>query len=209
MYCRKCRYVSFDHLAACPKCGQDWAEEKKKLGIEWLSPGEKAWLDPSLMKAAGEDRDEGLMPSGEEEFAFAENEETPDKEPEYFIKPEEELETRASAPAGPGSDQQADQEWKPADSGLDKDIDFTLDFSDESEEKAGSAAVDTAVESETAAEPKSGSASDLEPDLDTGLEPDLDFSEEAVKEKKADALEQEYEIDYPDLEFIESREKEK
>lgn len=209
MYCQKCRYVSFDHLAACPKCGQDWGDEKKKLGMEWLSPGEKAWLDPGLVKSAGEDREKGLMPSGEDEFAFAENEDASQETAEHIINPEEEVKTQVSAQTGPGTDQDTEEGLKPADPGLDKEIDFTLDFSDETEQKAEGAAMDAATESDAVAGPTFGGSSDLEPDLDVGLEPDLDFSEAAVKEEKADDLEQEYEIDYPDLEFIEPGEKEK
>ncbi|WP_150112170.1 hypothetical protein [Desulfonatronovibrio hydrogenovorans] len=59
MFCQKCRYVSFDHLGACPKCGHNWAEQKKKLGIDWLRPGEKSWLQ------VREDRpDSGSAPPG-------------------------------------------------------------------------------------------------------------------------------------------------
>ena len=45
MYCKKCRYVSFDHLNKCPKCGLEWNEERKKLGIDWMVSAERGWLE--------------------------------------------------------------------------------------------------------------------------------------------------------------------
>jgi len=38
MYCPKCKYTSFDHLDQCPKCGRDWASERKALNLDWLVP---------------------------------------------------------------------------------------------------------------------------------------------------------------------------
>jgi len=37
MYCKKCKYTTFDHLDRCPKCGYDWKKEKEMLGLEWLN----------------------------------------------------------------------------------------------------------------------------------------------------------------------------
>lgn len=45
MYCNKCRYVSHDYLSSCPKCGQDWSEEKKKMGLDWIVKQERGWLE--------------------------------------------------------------------------------------------------------------------------------------------------------------------
>lgn len=209
MYCQQCRYVSFDHLDACPKCGQNWAEEKKKLGIEWLSPAEKAWLDPGWMKSAGEARDESLMQSGEDEFVFPEEKSASEKDPGYPINSEEETEVHVSAPAGHGGHQETDPGLKSDDSVLETGIDFSLDFSEEAEEKTGDISMNTGTGSDADAKPGPDTASDMEPDLDIGLEPDLDFPENADKGKKSFDLEQELEIDYPDLEFIESKEKDK
>lgn len=36
MFCRKCRYTSFDHYETCPKCGYNWEEERKRLNLDWL-----------------------------------------------------------------------------------------------------------------------------------------------------------------------------
>lgn len=45
MYCNKCRYVSYDYLSSCPKCGQDWSEERKKMGLDWIVKQEHGWLE--------------------------------------------------------------------------------------------------------------------------------------------------------------------
>ncbi|MFP4111330.1 MAG: hypothetical protein ACLFTF_09885 [Desulfonatronovibrio sp.] len=210
MYCRKCRYVSFDHLAACPKCGQDWVEEKRKLGIEWLmSPGEKAWLDPGLKKSADEHRDEEPAQHSGDEFAFPGDEERAEKESGYLISLEKEAGSKAFSRARSGLEQGADSGLKQADADLETDMDFSLDFSRETEEKGDDKSVGTAAESEAEAEPAPDAASDMEPDIDIGVEPDLDFSDEAPEKKQAVDLDQEYEIDYPDLEFIESDKKDK
>jgi hypothetical protein len=42
MYCRKCKYTSFDYLETCPACGYVWANERKDLNLEWLKPPEAA-----------------------------------------------------------------------------------------------------------------------------------------------------------------------
>ncbi len=47
MYCSKCKYFSFDHLASCPKCGQDWNRERKKLGLDWIIQTEQSWIAAS------------------------------------------------------------------------------------------------------------------------------------------------------------------
>ncbi len=36
MFCRKCKYTSFDYLDACPACGYVWEKEKKDLNLNWL-----------------------------------------------------------------------------------------------------------------------------------------------------------------------------
>jgi len=38
MFCPKCRYTSFDHLPACPKCAYEWSEQKKTFNMEWMVP---------------------------------------------------------------------------------------------------------------------------------------------------------------------------
>ena len=39
MFCRKCKYTSFDSFPSCPLCGYDWGKEKKDLNLHWLVPG--------------------------------------------------------------------------------------------------------------------------------------------------------------------------
>ena len=48
MYCKKCQYISHDHMDRCPKCGLDLTQERKKLGIEWLKPPQGSWLESVL-----------------------------------------------------------------------------------------------------------------------------------------------------------------
>jgi len=37
MYCKKCKYTTFDHLTRCPQCGYNWQKEKKSFGLDWLN----------------------------------------------------------------------------------------------------------------------------------------------------------------------------
>lgn len=52
MYCKKCRFHSFDHVAACPKCGANWDETRKALYLSWITGGGVNWLAPVAAKAA-------------------------------------------------------------------------------------------------------------------------------------------------------------
>ena len=52
MYCKKCQYISHDHMDRCPKCGLNWNQERKKLGIEWLKPPQGSWLKSVLDQGA-------------------------------------------------------------------------------------------------------------------------------------------------------------
>jgi hypothetical protein len=38
MKCPKCKYVAFDYLDTCPRCGKDVSEEKAKLNISSIKP---------------------------------------------------------------------------------------------------------------------------------------------------------------------------
>ena len=38
MKCPKCKYVTFDYLDACPKCGKNMSSEKAKLNISGIKP---------------------------------------------------------------------------------------------------------------------------------------------------------------------------
>jgi hypothetical protein len=44
MYCKKCKFHSFDHVSACPKCGADWEEARKALYLNWISATGINWL---------------------------------------------------------------------------------------------------------------------------------------------------------------------
>jgi hypothetical protein len=44
MYCKKCKFHSFDHVSTCPKCGADWEESRKSLYLTWLSASGVNWL---------------------------------------------------------------------------------------------------------------------------------------------------------------------
>ena len=53
MYCKKCRFHSFDHVSACPKCGADWEETRKALYLNWITAGGVNWV--AAPKAAEKD----------------------------------------------------------------------------------------------------------------------------------------------------------
>ncbi len=38
MKCPKCKYITFDYLDACPKCGKNMSSEKAKLNISGIKP---------------------------------------------------------------------------------------------------------------------------------------------------------------------------
>jgi hypothetical protein len=38
MKCPKCKYVTFDYLDTCPKCGKNMSSEKAKLNISGIKP---------------------------------------------------------------------------------------------------------------------------------------------------------------------------
>ena len=38
MKCPKCKYITFDYLDVCPRCGRDMSEEKAKLSIFSIKP---------------------------------------------------------------------------------------------------------------------------------------------------------------------------
>lgn len=44
MYCKKCKFHSFDHVSTCPKCGADWEESRKSLYLNWISASGVNWL---------------------------------------------------------------------------------------------------------------------------------------------------------------------
>lgn len=52
MYCKKCKFHSFDHVSACPKCGADWEETRKSLYLSWLSATGINWLAKDASPAA-------------------------------------------------------------------------------------------------------------------------------------------------------------
>ena len=48
MYCKKCRFHSFDHVATCPKCGADWEETRKALYLNWITATGVNWVAPAI-----------------------------------------------------------------------------------------------------------------------------------------------------------------
>lgn len=52
MYCKKCKFHSFDHVSTCPKCGADWEESRKSLYLNWLSASGINWLARDATQAA-------------------------------------------------------------------------------------------------------------------------------------------------------------
>jgi hypothetical protein len=52
MYCKKCKFHSFDHVSTCPKCGVDWEESRKSLYLNWLSASGVNWLERDATQAA-------------------------------------------------------------------------------------------------------------------------------------------------------------
>jgi len=47
MYCKKCKFHSFDHVSACPKCGADWEETRKALYLNWITANGINWVAPA------------------------------------------------------------------------------------------------------------------------------------------------------------------
>jgi hypothetical protein len=54
MKCPKCKYVTFDYLDTCPKCGKNMSSEKAKLNISGIKPN-----PPFVLGALTGDLDEG------------------------------------------------------------------------------------------------------------------------------------------------------
>jgi hypothetical protein len=44
MYCSACKFTTFDHPSACPKCGVDWLSVKEKLNLGWITTNGYDWL---------------------------------------------------------------------------------------------------------------------------------------------------------------------
>jgi hypothetical protein len=44
MYCSKCKFTSFDHPSACPKCGVEWNVFKEKLNLSWITAPGYDWI---------------------------------------------------------------------------------------------------------------------------------------------------------------------
>jgi hypothetical protein len=44
MYCSACKFTTFDHPSACPKCGVDWLSAKEKLNLGWITTQGYDWL---------------------------------------------------------------------------------------------------------------------------------------------------------------------
>ncbi len=217
MYCKKCKYISFDHLAACPKCGQDWVEEKKILGLDGIKTGEKSWLDQSLMAPAEveEEYEAGGFSVDDIEFETDKDEDISDAGQLYHgdLDSEPEVEVVPQSQSEPDPD--IDPGFEPVEHAL-NEKDLEPDFEEPEFEITQSdfEQADSGIKlSETQDEYIEKDVEQIEP----GLEPDLDFPgldmNEQKMEKSADNREEiqdagtEYEIEYPNLEFIESEKK--
>lgn len=44
MKCPKCKYITFDYLNTCPRCGKDMAPEKERLNISSVKPNPPLFL---------------------------------------------------------------------------------------------------------------------------------------------------------------------
>ena len=184
MYCRKCRYTSFDHLGKCPKCGLEWNEERKKLGIEWLSAAGKGWLEMS--NQTDEDSESHNRGSEPDEIDF------------YPEQVEDETEGSLLHSENPFPDAGDKTVSTPVShSGFDIDPGFEQIDAEPDEVSPGFEEVVPELEEIDAG---------LEETV-SGMEPDLDFEEYLEKpasQKEPPSPEQDFEIDYPDLEFINS-----
>lgn len=85
MYCRKCKYTSFDYLETCPACGYVWANERSDLNLDWLKPPEAASEtaapapEPEQASPPEEQAEQTASPA---EVTFAEDFEISPAEPE-------------------------------------------------------------------------------------------------------------------------------
>jgi hypothetical protein len=52
-------------MDTCPKCGLDWTRERKKLGIEWIKPSQRGWLE-SVLDQEAETGMRGIPPDDKE-----------------------------------------------------------------------------------------------------------------------------------------------
>ena len=56
MKCPKCKYIAFDYLESCPRCGKDMSAEKAKLNIFSIKPN-----PPSLLGSLTGDLDDSRV----------------------------------------------------------------------------------------------------------------------------------------------------
>ncbi|GAB1409245.1 hypothetical protein MASR1M90_03990 [Desulfovibrionales bacterium] len=119
MYCKRCKFYSFDHLKDCPKCGSTWEEGRQALHLAWLAAG-TAWDTLSLDLV-----EQPAPPSGS------------DSRPDISADLDADLTVLDFSNAdAPLPDQSADTVQRPEPSGHDDaldvshiaDLDFSLDF---------------------------------------------------------------------------------
>ena len=73
MKCPKCKYVTFDYLDTCPKCGKNMSSEKAKLNISGLKPNPPFLLGSltgDLNESGDELRVSESMQAGSEEMTL-------------------------------------------------------------------------------------------------------------------------------------------
>ncbi|NLY40767.1 MAG: hypothetical protein GX055_03980 [Desulfovibrionales bacterium] len=132
MYCKRCKFHSFDHLKDCPKCGITWEESRQALGLAWLAAA-TSWEtvsvpeSPDAELSSAQDVQAHISADLDADLASLDFSETdPVPAPE-----------QAAPPEPPSS---------PQDDGLDvshiPDLDFSLDFSEPELEQPRSPAAD-------------------------------------------------------------------
>lgn len=77
MFCKKCKFTSFDQLESCPACGSSWQQIKRELNLDWLqgsypvqSQGYQAHALGLEQQAEAED-DQGQAKEDFADFAYS------------------------------------------------------------------------------------------------------------------------------------------
>ena len=194
MYCRKCKYTSFDYLEACPVCGYVWENERKDLNLGWLKPPEAA----AETVAPGPELEQGSSAEGQTEqvasaadVTFAEGFEISPSEPaetgnqEDLQAPDAGVKAPSSPREEPSFGPQADREEPELDL---QDIEYTLEDlpgppqkdADEQKDTTKAAAVEL-----TASSDKDGQSRDR--DFSEEPEIEIDLQDEDVESAPAAA----------------------
>ncbi len=79
MKCPKCKYITYDYLNTCPRCGKDLTAEKERLNISSIKPN-----SPFFLASLTGDIDEKGVETKEAGTAVELEEEVSQKEEEVF-----------------------------------------------------------------------------------------------------------------------------